>query len=162
MVMKNEIIALLLIVAVMTAAAFVFLSRKEKGEEETPSPSELPENYFSIDNVYFDNFVDIMGNISPYDFDVVVVITSGGRGVLAWSVGIDYKDGIGFQDNVIERSVGGFPSPDNHKLVLRGDMPKWVLPSGQHPKIGQKYYVKIHLILSDNTYLVWEGDAGYP
>jgi len=91
----------------------------------------------------------------------VVEITSGGRGVTAWSVGINYGDGIGFQDNVIETHFGGYPSPENYKLVLREDMAKWTLPNGSHPQRGQQYYVKVHLTLSDNSYRFWEGNTGY-
>jgi len=147
------------VIALIAVVAFVFLSRKEKKEEggggAPPSCScELPPEYFSINRVYF-------SDISPYDFEVVVEITSGGRGVRVCSIGIDYGNGIGFQDNVIEAEYTPPKNPENCKIVLREDMAKWTLPSGQHPKIGQTYHTKVHLTLTDNTYLVWEGNTGY-
>ncbi len=50
----------------------------------------------------------------------MVEITSGGRGVTAWSVGINYGDGIGFQDNVIETHFGGYPSSGEPQARAEG------------------------------------------
>ncbi|MEM2205215.1 MAG: hypothetical protein QXF66_02390 [Candidatus Hadarchaeales archaeon] len=156
--MKHWGILLVLVVVVVAASSFVvFRSEKEEGG----TPPGFPTEYFSIDRVYFDDWIDFMGNVSPYDFAVVVEITSGGRGVTSWSVGIDYGNGIGFVDNVIETDFGGFPSPENHKIVLKEDMAKWNLPGGEHPQRGRQYYVKVHLTLSDNSYRSWEGYTGY-
>jgi len=59
------------------------------------------------------------------------------------------------------RPPSGNPGPENHKLVLKEDMAKWTLPDGTHPKRGSLYHVKVHLTLTDNSYVEWEGDTGY-
>lgn len=159
--MKYGVVLLVLLV-VIAASSLALVLRSGGGEEGGGgAPPGLSPEYFHVDRVYFDDWVDFMGNVSPYDFAVVVEITSGGRGVKAWSVGIDYGDGVGFVDNVIETDFGGFPSPENHKLVLKEDMAKWNLPGETHPRRGQQYYVKVHLTLSDNSYRVWEENTGY-
>ena len=154
------VVALLVVLAASALALFSLSGNREQGGGPGPSSGLSPE-FFQVDRVYFDDWVDYMGQVSPYDFAVVVEITSGGRGVKAWSVGLDYGDGIGFEDNVMETSFGGNPSPENHKLVLKEDMAKWTLPDGTHPKRGSLYHVKVHLTLTDNSYVEWEGDTGY-
>ncbi len=159
--MKYQGLAAVVLLVVVAASALAVLSRSRTGGQGTgPGPGLSPE-FFQVDRVYFDDWVDFTGWVSPYDFAVVVEITSGGRGVTAWSVGLDYGNGIGFVDNVIETDFGGNPSPENHKLVLREDMAKWTLPDGTHPKRGRLYHVKVHLTLTDNSTVEWEGNTGY-
>jgi hypothetical protein len=156
------VVALLALVAVSALAVFSLSGKGKQGAGQgTGSSSGLSPEFFQVDRVYFDDWVDFMGHVSPSDFAVVVEITSGGRGVRSWSVGLDYGDEMGFEDNVMETSFGGNPTSENHKLVLREDMAKWTLPSGTHPQRGRLYHVKVHLTLTDNTLVEWEGDAGY-
>jgi len=160
--MKYQGIAVVVLLVVVAASALALFSLSGDEQESGPGPGPgLPPEFFQVDRVYFDDWVDFTGQVSPYDFAVVVEITSGGRGVRAWSVGLDYGNGIGFEDNVIETYFGGNPSPENHKLVLKEDMAKWTLPDGTHPKRGRLYYVKVHLTLTDNSLVEWEGNTGY-
>ncbi len=151
---------LVLLVVVIAASSIAVLRSRGEGQGGQGAPPGLSPDYFSVDRVYFDDWVDFMGNVSPYDFAIVVEITSGGRGVKAWSVDIDKGDGVGLV-KVFEVKFGGLPSPENHKLVLKEDAAKWTLQGGTHPQRGQQYYVKVHLTLTDNSYRVWEGNTGY-
>ena len=157
----DKYLGLAAVVLLAAASALVVLSRSRTGGQGTGPGLGLSPEFFQVDRVYFDDWVDFTGYVSPYDFAVVVEITSGGRGVTAWSVGLDYGNGIGFVDNVIETDFGGNPSPENHKLVLREDAAKWTLPGGTHPQRGRLYHVKVHLTLTDNSTVEWEGDTGY-
>ncbi|MEM2878801.1 MAG: hypothetical protein QXG10_04600 [Candidatus Hadarchaeales archaeon] len=121
----------------------------------------LPEEHFSVDAVYFENFVDFMGNVSPDTFSLVVEITSGGRWVREWSIGIDYGGGTGFVDNVLQGGLGGHPDPETHKITLREGVSKWYLDGSTHPMPGQSYYVKLTFSLSDDSVFIWDGHAGY-
>jgi hypothetical protein len=149
-------VALLLVLAASALAVFSLSGNGEQGAGPGPG---ISTEFFQVDRVYLEDWTDYTGQVSPHDFAVVVEITSGGRGVGPWSVGIDRGDG--FIDNIIEMSMGGAPDPENHKLVLREDIPKVSLPTGTYPQKGQSCQVKLHLTLTDNTPIEWEGYAEY-
>ena len=130
------VVALLVVLAASALAVFSLSGNREQGGGPGPSSGLSPE-FFQVDRVYFDDWVDYMGQVSPYDFAVVVEITSGGRGVKAWSVGLDYGDGIGFEDNVMETSLGQ-PRPREPQAGAEGghgqvDAARWNPPEEGEP-----------------------------
>ncbi|MEM3519860.1 MAG: hypothetical protein QXT22_05555 [Candidatus Hadarchaeales archaeon] len=159
-----QLIILLSIVVAVGAAILVVgagMLTLRGGTSGGGASGGLSENYFSVDAVYFENFVDFMGHVSEDTFGLVVEITSGGRGVREWSIGIDYGDGIGFVDNVVEGGFGGHPNPETHQIKLKEGVSKWYLDGRMHPIPGQSYYVKLTFSLSDNSVFIWDGYAGY-
>ncbi|MEM2418921.1 MAG: hypothetical protein QXQ45_01745 [Candidatus Hadarchaeales archaeon] len=57
---------LVLLVVIATSSFALVFHREREGEQggEGP-PSGLPSDYFAIDRVYFDDWVDFMGNVYP-------------------------------------------------------------------------------------------------